>query len=102
MSSGIAITKGFILPDGTVAKNGLKHDDIAMDYICNMKMLERYEKSRYKNLCDFMVFDLGAIKVGCSISKRSSILTFVESKMNRQQWEIIEYYMEEGYKLDSL
>ena len=34
MRSQGAISRGFILPDGTVARKGTQHDDIAMEYIC--------------------------------------------------------------------
>ena len=100
MRSKGAISRGFILPNGTVARKGTQHDDIAMEYICDHKLLEEYQKARYRDLCDFMVLQKGAIKVGCNRGSNPKIITFVERKMTREQWIYIEYYQSQGYKLD--
>lgn len=102
MRSENAISRGFILPNGTVARKGTQHDDIAMEYISDHGMLSQYDRSKYQDLCDFMVYELGAIKVGCNRGSNPKIITFVESEMNREQWEYIRYYQELGYKLDML
>ena len=102
MRSKGAISRGFILPDGSVAKNGTQHDDIAMEYICYAKLQSQYDKSKYKDLCDFMVFELKAIKVGCNRGTNQKVITFVEEKMNKEQWAYIEYYESLGYRLDML
>ena len=102
MRSKGAISRGFILPDGTVARKGTQHDDIAMEYICDHKLLEEYQKSRYRDLCDFMVLQKGAIKVGCNRGANPKIITFVERKMTHEQWIYIEYYQSQGYKLDPI
>lgn len=102
MRSKNAISRGFILPDGTVARKGTQHDDIAMEYISDHEMLSQYDRSKYQDLCDFMVYELGAIKVGCNRGSNPKIITFVESEMNREQWEYIRYYQEHGYRLDRL
>lgn len=100
MRSKGAISRGFILPDGTVARKGTQHDDIAMEYICDYKLQTEYENSKYHDLCDFMVFEKGAIKVGCNRGDNPKIITFVEEKMTHEQWVYIEYYQSKGYKLD--
>ena len=102
MRSPGAVSRGFILPDGTIARKGTQHDDIAMEYICDHKLQDKYDRSKYKDLCDFMVCELGAIKVGCNKGSNPKIITFVESEMNRNQWHYIEYYQKQGYKLDML
>ena len=102
MRSKGAISKGFILPDGKVARKGTQHDDIAMEFICDNKLQDRYDKSKYKDLCDFMVYELKAIKVGCNRGKNPKIITFIAEEMNREQWYYIKYYRDKGYKLDML
>lgn len=102
MRSKGAISRGFILPNGSVAKSGTQHDDIAMEYIYQAKLQSQYDKSKYKDLCDFMVFELKAIKVGCNRGDDPKIITFLEKEMNQEQWTYIEYYESLGYKLDML
>ena len=100
MRSEGAISRGFILPDGTVARKGTQHDDIAMEYICDYKLYPEYVKSKSRDLCDFMVFEKGAIKVGCNRGSNPKVITFVEKQMTREQWIYIEYYQLRGYRLD--
>ena len=102
MRSPGAISRGFILPDGTVAKKGTQHDDIAMEYLCDYKLFSEYQKSKYRDLCDFMVLGKGAIKVGCNRGSNPKIITYVESMMTRDQWVYIEYYQSKGYRLDPI
>ena len=102
MRSPGAVSRGFILPDGTIARKGTQHDDIAMEYICDYKLQAKYDRSKYNDLCDFMVYELGAIKVGCNKGINPKIITFVESEMTREQWHYIEYYQNQGYRLDML
>lgn len=102
MRSARAISRGFILPDGSVARKGTQHDDIAMEYICDHKLQSKYDNSKYKDLCDFMVFELKAIKIGCNNGTNPKIITFIEKEMNHEQWIYIEYYQSKGYKLDML
>lgn len=97
-----AISRGFILPDGTVARKGTQHDDIAMEYICDNNLQRQYDKSKYRDLCDFMVYELKAIKVGCNRGNNPRIITFIEEEMNSDQWHYIKYYRDLGYKLDML
>lgn len=53
--NSFGITRGFILPNGEIAKNGTRHDDIAMEYLNNHpKIREIYDKKQC-DLCDFMV-----------------------------------------------
>lgn len=102
MRSVGAISRGFILPDGSVARKGTQHDDIAMEYICDHKLQFKYDKSKYIDLCDFMVYELKAIKIGCNKGSNPKIITFVEDFMNHEQWSYIEYYQRQGYELDML
>lgn len=102
MRSEGAISRGFILPDGTVARKGTQHDDIAMEYICDYKLQDQYSKSKYRDLCDFMVYEMRAIKVGCNRGSNPKIITFIAEEMNREQWHYIKYYRDLGYKLDML
>lgn len=102
MRSEGAVSNGFILPDGTVAKKGTQHDDIAMEFICDHKLSDRYNKSKYRDLCDFMVYELRAIKVGCNGGSRRNTITFIANKMNDEQWEYIKFYQDKGYYLDIL
>ena len=99
MRSKNAISRGFILPDGTAARNGTHHDDVAMDYICTHHLLEKYDKSQHRDLCDFMIYELGALKVG-SNSGDPRVVTFHEDAMTREQWVYIQYYQNSGYRLD--
>lgn len=99
MRSKNAISRGFILPNGDVARHGTQHDDIAMNYICDNKMLEDYDKSRL-DPCDYLVLKLYAIKVGCNMGTNPKVITYVEECMNNAQWTYIEYYHRNGYKLD--
>ena len=102
MRSPGAISRGFILPDGTIARKGTQHDDIAMEYLNDYNMFEEYKKSKYNDLCDFMVLGKGAIKVGCNKGRNPKIITYVEELMTRDQWVYIEYYQSQGYRLDSI
>ena len=102
MRSPGAVSRGFILPDGTIARKGTQHDDIAMEYICDHNLMSEYEKSNYHDLCDFMVFQKGAIKVGCNRGSNPKIITYVEDDMTREQWGYIEYYQRNGYRLDPI
>lgn len=102
MRSEGAISRGFILPDGTVARKGTQHDDIAMEYICDNKLQDQYDKSKFRDLCDFMVYELNAIKVGCNKGSNPKIITFIEAEMNKEQWAYISYYQQQGYRLDML
>ena len=102
MRSENAISRGFIFPDGTIARKGTQHDDIAMEYLNDYKLYDEYLKSQYHDLCDYMVFGKGAIKVGCNKGPNPKIITFVEEKMTREQWVYIEYYQSKGYELDRI
>ena len=99
MRSKNAISRGFILPDGSVAKHGTHHDDVAMEYINEHHLFEKFAKSRYRDLCDFMIFEMGALKVGCN-SGNPKVVTFHEELMTRDQWVYIQYYQVHGYRLD--
>lgn len=101
MRSKNAISRGFILPDGRVARSGTQHDDIAMNFICDEKLLSQFDRSIYKDPCDFMVYKLHAIKVGCNLGN-PKVITFVEDYMSKEQWIYIEYYQYKGYKVDML
>ena len=102
MRSVGAISRGFILPNGEVARKGTQHDDIAMEYICDQKLQSQYNKSKYNDLCDFMVYELKAIKVGCNKGSNPKIITYVKDLMIPEQWAYIEYYQSQGYHLDAL
>lgn len=101
MRSKGAISRGFILPNGDVARHGTQHDDIAMNYICDNKMLDAYDESGL-DPCDFMVLKLDAIKVGCNMGKNPKVISYVEKSMNSNQWIYIDYYQRNGYKLDPI
>lgn len=102
MRSKGTVSRGFILPDGTIARKGTQHDDIAMEYICDANLQSQYDKSKYRDLSDFMVLELGAIKVGCNQGSNPRIIVFDASEMTREQWVYIEYYQSIGYILDIL
>ena len=102
MRSPGAVSRGFILPDGTIARKGTQHDDIAMEYICDFNLHAEYERSKHDDLCDFMVLEKGAIKVGCNKGRNPKSITYVEDMMTRDQWVYIEYYQSQGYRLDPI
>ena len=102
MRSKGAISNGFILPDGKIAKMGTQHDDIAMEYLNEHKLYDEYKNSKYSDLCDFMVLQMGAIKVGCNRGYERKVITYVAEQMTRDQWVYIEYYQSKGYRLDEL
>lgn len=101
MRSKGAISRGFILPDGKIAKHGTQHDDVAMEFISENHLLDKYDKSRYRDICDFMIFEMGALKVG-SNSGNPKVITFCEEKMTKEQWVYILYYQNMGYRLDAV
>ena len=101
MRSPGAVTRGFILPNGTVAINGTQHDDIAMNYICDNKLLPKFDSSRYRDPCDFMVMEMSALKVGCNRGN-PKVITYVPDFMSAEQWIYIDYYHNIGYKLDEV
>ena len=96
------ITRGFILPDGEVAKNGTRHEDIALSYLSEYPWLLRKLDQYHGHICDFMVFELGALKVGCN-SRNPKVITYKERKdLPEDFWFYIEYYQSLGYRIDAL
>ena len=95
------ISRGFILTDGegVTSSESKWHVDIALEFLRNNNMLEYFEKSEQLDVCDFMVFNLHAIKVGSNLG-RSKVISFVPEYMSKEQWEIIRQYQILGYKLD--
>ena len=102
MYNSFGITRGFILPNGDIAKNGTRHDDIALDYLNNHREARmKYDKIG-GDLCDFMVSVLGALKVGNNIGNPMVITYKKRPNMPNDFWFYIEYYKKRGYRIDEI
>lgn len=94
-------SKGFILPDGEVVdQGGKRHDTIVLEYLISHPELRKKFDSTGGSLCDFMVFNMGAIKVG-SNSGDPRVITYKSKKrLSRETRFYIEYYTNKGYRVD--
>ena len=101
--SSKTISRGFILTngDGVTSSESKWHVDIALEFLRNNNMLECFEVSKQLDVCDFMVFNLHAIKVGSNLG-RTKVISFIPEYMSKEQWNIICQYQMLGYKLDML
>ncbi len=96
------ISRGFILPNGDIARTGTRHDDIALDYLNNhIDLRNEYDKIG-GNLCDFMVCHLGALKVGNNIGN-PKVITYKDRRdIPKAFWAYIDYYQRQGYNVDKV
>ncbi len=102
MQNSWGITRGFILPNGEVAKNGTRHEDIALSYLSEHEGLLKKFDSYGGDICDFMVIELGAMKVGCN-SRDPRVITYKERRdMPNDFYFYIDYYKHLGYRIDVL
>ena len=101
MSSNLKmITLGFILQDGTLLEGGHRHDSIAMEFITSYPSLrDRFDKSMY-NLSDFMVYEVGAIKVGSRLGNPKVITYTLSKKKSKLGFTYIDLYSQKGYRID--
>ena len=96
------ISRGFILPNGEIARTGTRHDDIALEYLNSHKDLRKKYDEIGGNLCDFMVIQLGALKVGNNIGN-PKVISFKDRKdLPKEFWYYIDYYQSIGYRIDRI
>lgn len=92
---------GFILPDGTelcMNDNVRTHEELSMNYIYNNHLYKEYRNSSCADPTDFMVIELGAIKVG-NFANMSSITVAVPYYSDYIK-HLVEEYGRRGYKID--
>lgn len=92
---------GFILPDGTeLCMNDeiRTHEQLAIDYIKKNYYSKEYRKSSYEDPTDFLVIELGAIKVG-NFANMSSITVAVPYYSDYIKLMVLEYG-KKGYRID--
>ncbi len=92
---------GFILPDGTefcMNDNVRTHEELSMNYINNNHIYKEYRNSSCADPTDFMVIELGAIKVG-NFANMSSITVAVPYYLDYIK-HLVEEYGRKGYKID--
>ena len=94
-------SKGFILPDGEIIdQGGKRHDTIALTYLSmHPELRAKYDKVA-GNLCDFMVYQLGAIKVGSNSGSPRVITYKGKKRLSKETRFYIEYYSQKGYRID--
>ena len=94
---------GFILPDGTELCMNDKirtHEKLAIDYIQNNYYSKEYRNSSYTDPTDFLVIELGAIKVG-NFAKMSSITVAVPYYLDNVK-HLVEEYGRKCYRIDRI
>ena len=94
---------GFILPDGTeLCMNDeiRTHEQLAIDYINKNYYSKEYRKLSYTDPTDFLVIELGAIKVG-NFAKMSSITVAVPYYSDNVK-HLAEEYGRKGYRIDRI
>ena len=92
---------GFILQDGTELKMDSEcrlHEELALKYIKEERLSSSFRKSPYSDPVDFMVLELGAIKVG-NMAK-STTITVSRSWLTDRILSIIKKYKDQGYRVD--
>ena len=100
--NSFGITRGFILPDGDVAKTGTRHEDIVMEYLNDHIDKWKLYQKQGGDLCDFMVITLGALKVGNN-GPNPMVITYKERyNLPEDFYFYIEYYKKHGYRIDAI
>lgn len=92
---------GFVLPDGTeLAMNDTVrlHEQLALEYIKANGLYAKFRKSSCEDPTDFMVIEVGAIKVGNFASATS--ITVATPYYSDYIKELVEEYGRRGYKID--
>lgn len=92
---------GFILPDGTelaMSEEVRLHQDLACKYIKENYLFSDFRKSSCEDMVDFMVVELGAIKVGNFASSTS--ITVCMPYYSDYIKSMVEEYGRKGYKID--
>lgn len=92
---------GFILPDGTelaMTENARLHQELAYNYIMENYLFSDFRKSSCEDMVDFMVIELGAIKVG-NFAKATSITVAVPYYSDYIK-TMVEQYGNYGFEID--
>lgn len=92
---------GFILPDGTelcMNDDIRTHEELSINYIKDNYLYKEYRDSSCTDPTDFMVIELGAIKVG-NFANMSSITVAVPYYSDYIKSMVLEYGRK-GYKID--
>lgn len=92
---------GFILPDGTelaMTEDIRLHQDLAYKYIKENCLFSDFRKSSCEDMVDFMVVELGAIKVG-NFAKTTSITVAVPYYSDYIK-TMVEQYGKDGFEID--
>ena len=92
---------GFILPDGTELTMSEKirtHEDLAINYIEENRLMKDYRRSSCEDPVDYMVVELGAIKVGNFASSTS--ITVSVPFFSEYIKSMTEMYSKKGYRVD--
>ena len=94
---------GFILPDGTELEmtEGIRlHYDLALKYIKDNRYTKDFRQSSCEDPVDFMVVEVGAIKVG-NFARATSITVSVPYHSDIIKAKVREYGRL-GYRIDTL
>lgn len=92
---------GFILPDGkelVMSEDIRTHELLAVNYIKENGYWKDYRNSSCEDPVDFMVIELGAIKVGNFASSTS--ITVSAPYYSDYIKSMVEMYSRKGYKVD--
>lgn len=92
---------GFILPDGTeleMTEDIRLHYDLALKYIKDNNYIRDFRKSSCEDPVDFMVVELGTIKIGNFA--RATSLTVAVPYFSDFVKEKVEEYGRKGYQID--
>lgn len=92
---------GFILPDGTeltMDDTVRTHEQLSLKYIKDNYLNAQFRKSSCEDPTDFMVIEIGAIKVGNFASATS--ITVATPYYSEYIKSMVEEYGRHGYKID--
>ncbi len=92
---------GFVLPDGTeltMNDNIRTHEELAENYIRTNNLYSDFRKSSCEDYVDFMVVEIGAIKVG-NFAKATSITVSIPYHSDYIK-SMCKEYAKIGFKVD--
>ncbi len=92
---------GFYLPNGNKyfqLETEKGHIEVAMRVINIENLSERFEKSKWNDPVDFLIFDIGAIKIGNRWGSR--VISYYPNLLDRKSEEVIAIYKMRHYDED--
>lgn len=99
------VRRGFIFPDEfspavtETTDVSLPHESLARNFVlANPELVKKFSKFSGSSYCDFLILEVGAIKVGNNLGS-NKVICYNPNNLSPTLWLYVMHYQSMGYKL---